>query len=136
MKKSYERLTKKKTLGKIAVRFNLPDITVWRRCKKLGLAFKNGGHNKGQLKTKFVLEDILSGKHPQYPTNKLKKRLIAEGLLINECSVCEISEWNGKELIFQLDHINGNPKDHTKDNLRLICPNCHSQTPTWCGKNA
>lgn len=130
-----EAYHQEKTLGKIAAKFNLSDITVWRRCKKLGLTFQNGGHDKGQKKLTFLLDDILSGKHPQYPTPKLKKRLLREGYLQYHCNLCKISEWNGKEVSLQLDHINGNPKDHSFSNLRLLCPNCHSQTPTWCGKN-
>lgn len=121
---------KHKTLGMIAVELGIPQVSVWRRCKKLGLSFKIGGSN-----TKFRLEDILDGKHPQYQTNKLKKRLINEGVFENVCLQCGISVWNGQELILHLDHINGMPNDHRLENLRLLCPNCHSQTHTWCGKN-
>jgi Zn finger protein HypA/HybF involved in hydrogenase expression len=128
---SYEKY---KTLSKIAVELNLPEITVWRRCKKLGLEFKNGGQNKGNY-LKFSTEDILSGLHPQYSTLKLKKRLIKEKILEEKCSECGIMEWNGKEIILQLDHIDGNPKNHLLSNLRLLCPNCHSQTETFCGRN-
>ena len=42
--------------------------------------------------------------------------------------------WNGKKLVFQLDHINGKRNDHRLENLRWLCPNCHSQTETYCGK--
>ena len=43
--------------------------------------------------------------------------------------------WNGKKLVLQLDHINGNNKDQRLMNLRFLCPNCHAQTDTFCGKN-
>lgn len=52
-----------------------------------------------------------------------------------KCEVCGISEWNGKKLVLQVDHINGDPYHHSADNLRLICPNCHSQTETFAGAN-
>jgi rubrerythrin len=52
-----------------------------------------------------------------------------------KCEVCGISEWNGKKLVLQVDHINGDPYNHNADNLRLICPNCHSQTETFAGAN-
>ena len=51
------------------------------------------------------------------------------------CEVCGISEWNGKDLVLQVDHINGDPYNNNADNLRLICPNCHSQTDTFAGAN-
>lgn len=81
------------------------------------------------------LDEILEGKHPQYPTDKVKKRLISEGRLENKCSECGISDsYNGKPITLQLDHINGINNDHRFENLRLLCPNCHSQTDTWCGR--
>jgi len=50
---------------------------------------------------------------------------------IYECSECGIKEWNGKSISLQLDHINGNNKDNRLENVRWLCPNCHSQTDTW-----
>lgn len=49
-----------------------------------------------------------------------------------KCSSCHIGEWwNGKHLVLQLEHKNGIKDDHSYDNLRLLCPNCHSQTETF-----
>ena len=84
---------------------------------------------------RFELKDILEGKHPQYPTGKLKKRLIEQKILDNFCSECGIKDWNGKKLVLHLDHKDGNRHNHELKNLRLMCPNCHSQTDTYCGKN-
>lgn len=123
-----------KTLGKMAHALQVPHITIYRKAQKLGLTFKNGGQNKGGS-IKFDLNDILSGKHPQYNTGKLKVRLIKEQVIENKCLCCGITEWNTKPITLQLDHINGNSSDHRLENLRLLCPNCHSQTDTWCGKN-
>jgi|GEM_PF-1187029 len=53
-----------------------------------------------------------------------------------KCALCGLGpNWNGRELIFVLDHINGTPNDWSVNNLRLLCPNCNSQTSTFCGKN-
>ena len=118
------------TLSKLSHFFNVPDVTVWRRAKKLGLEFKIGGAN-----AKMPLSEILEGKHPQYQSNKLKNRLINEGIKENKCEECGITEYQGKPLVMQLDHIDGNTHNHLYSNLKLLCPNCHSQTVTWCGKN-
>lgn len=67
----------------------------------------------------------------------LKKRLIKEGLVIDRCSTCgQKPEWNNSPLVLQLDHISGDNTDNRIENLRLLCPNCHSQTETWSGRNS
>lgn len=53
----------------------------------------------------------------------------------DNCSICGIINWNGKKITLQVDHIDGNCGNNDKNNLRLLCPNCHSQTDTWGGKN-
>jgi hypothetical protein len=121
-------------LSILAVRFDVPDITIFRRAQRLGLVFKTGGFNKGQA-IKYELSDILNGMHPQYQTNKLKGRLIEEKVKENRCEECSITSWNGKALTLHLDHIDGDCHNHRLVNLRLLCPNCHSQTVTYCGKN-
>jgi DNA-binding transcriptional ArsR family regulator len=65
----------------------------------------------------------------------LKGRLLAAGRITNQCVECGISEWRGKTLVLHLDHINGQNNDDRLENLRLVCPNCHSQTDTYCGGN-
>jgi RNA polymerase subunit RPABC4/transcription elongation factor Spt4 len=90
---------------------------------------------KGIGKGGIVLSEILEGKHPQYQTNKLRKRLIKENIKYERCEVCGIEEWNGKLVSFELDHINGVRNDHRINNLRIICPNCHSQTHTYRSRN-
>jgi len=116
-------------LGKLKVNLGLPEVTIWRRLKSLGLKSKNTGGKKIELK------EILEGKHPYYQTFKLRNRLISVGIKENKCECCGISEWNGKEIVCHLDHIDGDNSNHVLENLRIICPNCHSQTDTWCGKN-
>lgn len=76
-------------------------------------------------------------KNSQYPHRReIKRRLIAEGIVPNLCAICSLPpEWNGRPLVLQLDHINGIQNDNRTENLRLVCPNCHSQTPTFSGKN-
>lgn len=52
-----------------------------------------------------------------------------------KCNKCGISEWNSEPITLEMDHIDGNNKNNSRSNLECICPNCHSQTPTWRGKN-
>lgn len=52
------------------------------------------------------------------------------------CELCSVGDqWNGKPITLQVDHIDGNPDNNYPSNLRLLCPNCHSQTPTYKGGN-
>lgn len=80
------------------------------------------------------LEKLLKN-NTSIQTSNLKSRLVNNEYLDYKCSICGISEWNNKYLSLQLDHINGRRKDNRLENLRLLCPNCHSQTETFCGKN-
>ena len=65
----------------------------------------------------------------------IKRRLIQAGILINACDDCGLTEWRGKPLSIQIDHRNGIRDDHRLENLRMLCPNCHSQTETFGAKN-
>ena len=66
----------------------------------------------------------------------LKRRLVSEGVLKYECGKCgNAGYWQGELLALQLDHKNGVYNDHRIENIWFLCPNCHSQTPTYCGRN-
>jgi 5-methylcytosine-specific restriction endonuclease McrA len=65
----------------------------------------------------------------------LKLRLIAAGLLLGACYECGISEWRDLPLSLALHHVNGDGKDNRLENLQLLCPNCHSQTKNFAGRN-
>lgn len=70
-----------------------------------------------------------------YPSARLRQRLIAEGLKEPKCELCGIDTWRGRLLPLALDHINGDPCDNRLVNLRIVCPNCHALTETWCVRN-
>lgn len=76
-----------------------------------------------------------SGPWEKVPRRKRKFRLLAEqgGL----CAICSMpQEWMGKHLPFEMDHVSGDRSDNSRANVRMVCPNCHRQTPTWGSKNA
>ena len=61
--------------------------------------------------------------------HSIKSRLIKErGYL---CEECKLDEWRGQPIALELEHIDGNNRNNSRGNLKLLCPNCHSQTPTW-----
>lgn len=65
----------------------------------------------------------------------LKKRIIDEKIIDYKCRICDnTGEWNNKKLTLQLEHKNGNSEDNRLENLEFLCPNCHSQTETWCSR--
>ena len=75
----------------------------------------------------------------EFKSGKLKKLASIRVLLTEQrgynCEICGISEHNGKSLTLQVDHIDGNSDNNLPKNVRLLCPNCHSQTDTYKGGN-
>ena len=81
------------------------------------------------------LVDVMVEKS-SYPRGSLKRRLIRDGILEYKCILCDNpGSHNGMPLSLQMDHINGINNDHRLENLRLLCPNCHTQQDTYAGKN-
>ena len=88
-------------------------------------------------KGKFdILHDELFIKNSKYSTSYVKNRIIQENLIEYKCTECGIiDKWNDKKIILELDHINGINTDNRVENLRFLCPNCHSQTEHFRGRN-
>ena len=81
-------------------------------------------------------KDILVKDSTYKDATKLKKRLIEEGLKEYICEGCKRTEWEGVPIPLQIHHVNGVHNDNRLENIQLLCPNCHSLTDTYAGKNA
>lgn len=93
-------------------------------------------HNKSKQTSKY--EDFLKNNESYCRDNynvKIFKRIFLKEQNY-ECAICKIhNKWNHKELVFVLDHIDGDAANNNRENLRLVCPNCDSQLPTFKSKN-
>lgn len=81
------------------------------------------------------LNEILIKNSKYINSNSLRKQLINEEVLLAKCNICGIDEWNSKPLSLELNHKNGDNLDHRLNNLEILCPNCHSQTSNYRGRN-
>lgn len=115
---------------------NIKTIRKWIEYHNIDKShFTGQGWTKGRtFPPRRPIEDYLTGKQ-RIQSLALKKRLIKEGLLEHKCSICGVEEWMGKKAPIQLDHIDGNRGNNSLKNLRILCPNCHAQTDTYCGRN-
>jgi hypothetical protein len=95
-------------------------------------SFKGGGKSHN-WSSPTPLEEILV-ENKLYSSTKLKKRLFNKNLLENKCYECGINSWHGKPISLHLEYKNGNHLDNRVENLTILCPNCHSQTVTFCRK--
>ena len=126
---------------------------------KLGYTVKGNSWGYSQVKQRMTDLNLSSanfkGKNTYYETNKereispdklfrinckhtrtvLRRNIIRNNLLPYKCAICGISKWNNKTLSLELDHINGMNNDNRLENLRFLCPNCHSQTTTYGSRN-
>ena len=92
--------------------------------KRTFLGLKNFHLFETNLSKNFCKNSISNNK-------SIKKALLNLTDTPNQCHNCKISEWRNKSIVLELDHINGISNDNRLENIRLLCPNCHSQTETF-----
>jgi len=101
---------------------------------KKKLAFTDQHRKKSiETKQKITLNDIFVNGTIR-SNHVLKKILKDHNVLSQECSICRLDSWNDKPITLELDHIDGCNSNCKLENLRLLCPNCHSQTDTFRGR--
>lgn len=98
----------------------------------LGQGWRKGVPNQ-DVPTRSLAEILVECS--MYKGYRLKERLIRAGLKEAACERCLRTTWNGLAIPLELDHVNGRADDNRLENLRLLCPNCHAQTPTYRGRN-
>lgn len=104
--------------------------------QKIKDSWKSGNFADRCKRKPQLIEELLV-EYGFVSTGYIKKRLFKENIKQKICEECGIlEEYNGKPIVHQLHHINGKSKDHRLSNLQILCPNCHSQTHNWAGKNA
>ncbi len=102
-----------------------------RRIKFFGIntahfVAKNKGRTIAPRKDLFVINE-----GPYKTKSRYLRRAMIRAGIPYQCSRCDTSEWLGQKLRLHIEHKNGNNRDDRKDNLEFLCPNCHSQTPTY-----
>jgi hypothetical protein len=87
----------------------------------------------GELNRETANRKILDENFENLSFERLKKRVSLEQN--GNCNRCGISDWLGEKITLELEHKDGNHFNNQRDNLECLCPNCHSLTPTWRGRN-
>lgn len=96
----------------------------------------------GQKRRERLLKEWLdTGKLPYSKNTMIKVKSVYREYIEQQqnhrCAICGIKDiWNGKPIVFVLDHIDGDSSNHNRNNLRLVCPNCDSQLDTYKFKNS
>ncbi len=109
-----------------------------KRMEELKLSFndfKGRSAFYDSVKKKTINPLKLFSSNSKHARATLRRIIITDSLLPYKCAICGIKEWNNKTLSLELDHINGINNDNRLENLRFLCPNCHSQTTTYGSRN-
>lgn len=135
-----EAILKSSCVREVLVNLEMPITdsgyhTIWKWIKKFDLNTSHfvKSNNRNRLHKKLSNEEIFI-ENSGYSKPRIKERIIKDKLIDYKCQRCGLTEWQGEQISLHLDHISGNRDDDRLENLRFLCPNCHSLTETYCGK--
>lgn len=103
---------------------------------KMGIEYSGNQSGKGFTKNRSAmsLKEYLE-KSADIQTNKVRKKILDEGIKPHKCERCGLSEWLGQPIPLELHHKDGDPHHDELSNYELLCPNCHAFTDSYRGKN-
>ena len=121
----------------IAKELGCKQETLNKYLEKMGIEYAGNQSGKGQpkRKQKMTLEDYLENSE-DIQTNKVRKKILEEGLKPHRCECCGLEEWMGKPIPLELHHKDGDRHHNELENYELLCPNCHAFTDSYRGKNS
>lgn len=121
-----------KTLKSISKKYQVSSFFIVRFLKEKEI-YKEKNR---KLDINKLIKGEIQYNNPYYATiNKnIKEYLLKNNIFEYKCNICNLTQWNNKYISLDLDHIDGNRNNNLLNNLRLLCPNCHSQTETYKGK--
>lgn len=98
----------------------------------LGQAWNYGKNHIGGSAKKTPEQILIIQKDRTRERSKILKRALLEIGREYKCNMCQLTEWRNAQIRLEVEHINGNPLDNRPENLCFLCPNCHSQTESYC----
>lgn len=121
----------------IAKQLSCKPETLSRYLEKMGIKYAGNQSGKGQTKNKpkMSLVEYLE-KSEDIQSNKVRKKILEEGIKPHKCECCGLTEWLGNLIPLELHHKDGDRNHNELSNYELLCPNCHALTDSYRGKNS
>ena len=116
---------------------NCKQETLNRYLKLMEIEYDGNQSGKGQTRNrpKMTLAEYLESSE-DIQTNKVRKKILEEGLKPHRCECCGLEKWMGQLIPLELHHKDGNRHHNEIENYELLCPNCHAFTDSYRGKNS
>ena len=138
---SYDDVLRKKKFhnSSCAAKYNNSKQKKYHNCKMCDVEFEHSYSSTNQYCSLQCQKDYEWARRKEIvkegkgTSNNVKRYLLET--TGHKCNKCDNTEWNGQPIPIELEHIDGNSDNNNLDNVELLCPNCHAQTPTYKGKN-